>query len=291
MVFWGTNMQVMSVMAQGVRTWTSAQGTYTTLARFVRFSVDGLSVTLRKEDGKEIEVKISQLSDLDQRLLATMKKPSVTSTLSLSTSSSNTMYTDGKNGTQWGKFISDITNEKDRAVVAAFLSKCKKTYDQKSGDLICDWRKPVNKKSYFNYDYTYPNGYGKDFAHLIYGATLTLSTDSKQVGGWLTFIIVSEYPEGITGESVCLINKQDHVLAVLPREKWKLRFSGDQFLQSGFHDLGNISLETLRTLVSPECCGISLGGKYTSQALPLNNQMRGIKELCKTYLILLKYYK
>src|SRR5690606_26684707 len=49
------------------RTWKSAQGTYSIDATLV--GRDGDTVTLRRADGKELPVKISQLSAEDQKII------------------------------------------------------------------------------------------------------------------------------------------------------------------------------------------------------------------------------
>jgi len=66
--------------AAEVRTWTSTSGTHKTEAELVKVSDDGKSVTLRKTDGKEIEVPLDKLSKADSEYTAKQQKPRATIT-------------------------------------------------------------------------------------------------------------------------------------------------------------------------------------------------------------------
>ncbi len=59
--------------AQEIRTWSSANGAYSIQAKLVE--VTGDSVVLEKEDGQQITVEISQLSQFDQKYIKSQQPP------------------------------------------------------------------------------------------------------------------------------------------------------------------------------------------------------------------------
>lgn len=62
-----------AVSAGEIRTWTSSGGKHKTEAEFIDLSEDGKTVTLKKADGKEIEVPLEKISQID-REYATKQK-------------------------------------------------------------------------------------------------------------------------------------------------------------------------------------------------------------------------
>ncbi|MGL4944518.1 MAG: SHD1 domain-containing protein [Thermoguttaceae bacterium] len=68
-VFFGLCVLVVSISAGEIRTWTAGGGKFSTEAEFIETSPDGTMVSLRKKDGKEIQVAIEKLSEADQEYI------------------------------------------------------------------------------------------------------------------------------------------------------------------------------------------------------------------------------
>ena len=253
------------------RTWSSSSGKHKTEAGLICVTDDGATVCLQKSDGKQIEVPLDKLSEDDQYYIQELPPKDI--------DERPTVMTSGRDCVK--AVLADIDDVGDRSTIAKFVSKCLLTFERKDHSVTLEWKNRKNKNTLYEmYDYTFPNGYGKDWAYFKYHAFINIAPETTTFSGYMFFYLYTENWEFIDGNNTCLVDGKEDIIGMFPKVNWKHEMSNDNTCESAIYYLSDFKADIHNTFISRSFCGIILGGKkYTFQKIPINDSLNtGIRE-------------
>lgn len=274
----------IAVYADEMRKWSSSNGKYEIEAKLIRVSEDGNTVCLQKPDGRQIDIPVGKLSENDRDFIR--------ESAPIETDERPTIMTSGRDCIK--AVLADIDDSEDRSTIAKFINKCILTFEKTDHSVTLEWKNRKNKNTRYGlYDYTFPNGYGKDWAYFKYHAFINIAPETATFSCYMFFYVYAENWEFIDGNSTCLVDGKEDIIGMFPKVNWKREMSNDDICESAIYFLSDFKVDIHNTLASRSFCGIILGGKkYTFQKIPINDSFNtGIRECFIVYNILNKYYK